>query len=57
MFKTLEDSLQTKKAVIVEQREYVYLGITRQWIKARRANGKKVYTVFQYENGLFSSAI
>lgn len=56
MFATIEEALQTKKVTIVAERDYCYCGLNRTMIKARRANGKKVYMIIKYENGTYSSA-
>jgi hypothetical protein len=55
-YETLEQALKTKLAVIISTESYDHKGNTRNWIKARKANGKKVFSIAQYENGRFSEA-
>ena len=57
MSKTIEQSLGTKKAVIISEKNFDFNGNTRKRICAKKGNGKKHYFVVQYENGLFSSAV
>ena len=56
LFKTLEESLKTKAVVVISIKEYEHKGEKRNWIKVRKSNGRKVFTVAQYENGLYSEA-
>jgi len=56
-FATLEQALKTNKAVVISMKEYEHKGATRQWIKARKAKGKKVFTVVFYEEGRYSEAV
>lgn len=56
-FKTLEQSLNTKLAIVVGVREFEHKGEIRKSIKARKSNGKRIYYVTQYANGLFSAAV
>ena len=55
-YQTLEQSLKTKSVVIISSESYDHKGEKRNWIKARKANGKKVFSVAQYGNGMFSEA-
>lgn len=57
LFKTLEESLKAKSVVVISTKEYEHKGEKRNWIKARKAKGKKVFSVAQYENGLYSEAV
>lgn len=57
MFKTIEASLKAKDAVIISTKKYCHKGNGRLIIKAKKPKGRKVYTVVQYENGMFSSAV
>lgn len=56
-FETLEQSLETKKAVIVDATEFDHKGKQRQSLRVKKANGKKIYMVVRYENGRYSTAI
>ena len=56
-YKTLEQALKTKKAVVISIEDYEHKGAKRQSIKARKANGKKVYNVVFYEEGRYSEAV
>ena len=55
-YQTLEQALKTKKAIIISLESYDHKGEKRNWIKARKSNGKKVFSVAQYGNGMFSEA-
>lgn len=54
---TLELSLKTKSVVVISSESYEHKGEKRNWIKARKSNGKKVFSVAQYANGQFSEAV
>ena len=56
-YQTIEQSLKAKSVVILSSEQYEHKGEKRNWIKARKLNGKKVFTVAQYGNGLFSEAV
>ncbi len=56
-FKTLEQSLKTKEVVIISQENYEHKGEARKWIKARKANGKKIFSVAKYGNGMYSEGV
>ena len=56
-FKTLEQSLGTKNVIILSSKVFDYKGTTRTWIKAKKLNGKKIFSIAQYSNGLFSTAV
>ena len=56
-FNTLESALKTNKVVVISVETYDHKGSERKWIKVRKSNGKKVYRVAQYSNGLFSEAV
>jgi len=56
-YQTLEQALKTKKAVVISSRDYEHKGVQRKAIKARKANGKRVYYVTQYENSRYSIAV
>ena len=56
-YQTLEQALQTNAVVVISSESYEHKGETRNWIKVRKANGKKVFSVAQYGNGLFSKGV
>ena len=56
-YETLEESMKTKKAIIISIEEYEHEGEKRQWIKARKSKGKNVYMVARYADGRYSSAV
>ena len=57
MYNTIEQALETKKAVVLSIKEYNHNGEDRKLIRAKKANGKRSYMVVQYGNGLFSSTV
>ena len=57
LLKTLEQALKTKKVNVISIEEYEHKGVKRNWIKATKGNGKVVYRVAQYANGLYSKAV
>jgi hypothetical protein len=57
MYQSLEQAMNTKAAVVISTVSFDHKGSTRNWIKVRKANGKKEFRVTQYENGLYSSAV
>tara|TARA_R110002126_G_scaffold248868_1_gene391649 strand:- start:306 stop:482 length:177 start_codon:yes stop_codon:yes gene_type:complete len=56
-YQTLEQSLKTKSVKVINVEAFEHNGQTRSWIKVMKANGKKVFRVTQYSNGLFSEAV
>ena len=56
-FETLEQSLKTKNAEVINTEYYKHDGVSRKSIKVKKSKGERVYTVIQYESGLFSSAV
>ena len=56
-YSTLEQALKTKLAVITAISTYEHKGAARKSLKVRKSNGKKIFTVIQYENGLYSEAV
>jgi hypothetical protein len=56
MYETIEQSLNTPKAIIIDIKDIEIKGNKRKRILARKAKGKKIFYLIQYENGLFSSA-
>ncbi len=57
-YDTIENALKTNQpAVIIKETPYNHLGNDRLSIKARKAKGKRVYTVVKYENGRYSTAV
>ena len=56
-YQTLEQALKAKEVKIISVENYRYNGESRKWIKATKANGKKVVRVVQYSNGRFSGAV
>ena len=56
-YPTLEQAMKTKKAVVLSTEDFQHQGQLRKSIRARKAQGKRVYYVTQYENGLFSEAV
>lgn len=58
MFKSLKEAMQTKlEPVVLSVEEFTHKGVKRLSIKAKKARGQMIYTVIQYETGLFSSAV
>ena len=55
-YQTLEQSLKTKAVKVISIEDYEHKGHARKSIKVMKANGKKVFRVVQYSNGLFSEA-
>lgn len=55
-YNTLNESLKTKKSEIVKVRIANVNGNIRKLITAKKANGKRTYSVIQFENGQFSTA-
>ena len=49
--------MKTKEVVVISIKDFEYKGVSRKSIKARKAKGKRVYYVTQYENGTFSEAV
>jgi len=58
MYDTIENAMKTKlPAKILSVENYEHKGAQRQSIKAKKAKGKRVYTVILYENGMYSEAV
>jgi len=55
-YNTLNESLKTKKSEILNVRILNVKGNNRKIITAKKANGKRTYSIVQYENGQFSTA-
>lgn len=55
---TIEQAMNTKlPAKILSVEDFEHKGAKRQSIKAKKARGKRVYTVIKYETGLYSEAV
>ena len=57
LYKTLEQALNAKSVVVISSENYEHNGESRKWIKVRKLNGKKVFRIAQYGNGMFSSGV
>lgn len=58
MYDTIENAMKTNlQATILKVEDYEHKGAQRQSIKAKKAKGKRVYTVIKYENGMYSEAV
>lgn len=58
MYDTIENAMKTNlPATILNIENYEHKGVSRQSIKAKKARGKRVYTVIKYENGMYSEAV
>ncbi len=58
MYDTIENAMKTSlPATILKIEDYEHKGAQRQSIKAKKARGKRVYTVVLYENGMYSEAV
>lgn len=57
-FNTIEQAMKTNhKVEILSTKSYDHKGLKRVSIRAKKARGKKEYTVIQYENGKYSEAV
>lgn len=56
-YSTITAAMKSNNPVIVSTREINVNGNDRKMHRVRKANGKKVYMVVEYENGTFSSPI
>lgn len=57
MYATIDNAMKSSNPVIVSTREFSHKGNDRKMHRVRKANGKKVYMVVEYENGTFSSPV
>ena len=54
---TLSSAMKSNDPVIVSTRDFKANGTDRKMHRVQKANGKKVYMVVEYENGMFSSPV
>jgi len=58
MFNTIKEAMNTNlDPVVISESEFEYKGVTRKAIKVKKARGKRIYEVVQYENGKYSEGV
>lgn len=58
MYESIKQAMNTKlDPIVLSVEDYEHKGAQRQSIKARKARGKRVYTIIKYETGNYSEAV